>query len=334
MADDPCTASLTTTVITASGARTVQSATPATRSPFDCFYVYPTVSTESTANADLRVQPAETQVAEAQASRFSTVCRVWAPMYRQLTLAGLAKGLTGSLPPSALVTAYDSIRAGFEDYLAHDNDGRPIVVIGHSQGSAMLILLLEHLVDDVPALRNRLVMAVILGGNVEVATGKLVGGSFAHIPACDRLGESGCVLAYSSFPSEPPPAALFGRPGTGVSLQSGQTRTTGLQVLCTNPAALSGGSGTLLSYFPSQGKLATPWVAFPGLYRASCEGAGGATWLDVVKATGSSDLRPLVFESEGPDWGYHTVDVNLALGNLVADVAAAERGWTASHPAR
>jgi len=47
----------------------------------------------------------------------------------------------------------------------------------------------------------------------------------------------------------------------------------------------------------------------------------------VTKATGSSDRRPVVTEKDGPDWGYHDYDVNLALGNLVADVAAAEAAW-------
>jgi predicted peptidase len=146
MANDPCTDSLTTSVIEASGAKSVTYAKPSTTSKFDCFYVYPTVSGESSLNADLKVQSAETNVAIAQASRFSTVCRVFAPMYRQITLAGLETSPTAS--SASDITAYDSIRAGFEYYLAHYNDGRPIIFIGHSQGAAMSILLLEHFVDN------------------------------------------------------------------------------------------------------------------------------------------------------------------------------------------
>ncbi|MGA8295908.1 MAG: DUF3089 domain-containing protein [Acidimicrobiales bacterium] len=85
--------------------------------------------------------------------------------------------------------------------------------------------------------------AIILGGNVEVPPGKLVGGTFQHIPACTRLFETGCVIAYSSYPSQPPADALFGRPGQGVSLQSDETTKRGSQVVCVNPAALSGGPG-------------------------------------------------------------------------------------------
>jgi DUF3089 family protein len=326
MADDPCSTSLATTVVQASGARSVTSAKPATASRFDCFYVYPTVSEETSLNADLRVQKSERAVAVAQASRFSTVCRVWAPMYRQITLAGLETVPIGTSP--VIETAYDSIRAGFEDYLAHDNHGRPIVFIGHSQGAAMLIMLLEHFVDENAALRRRLVLAVILGGNVVVHIGALTGGSFRHIPLCTALGETGCVIAYSSFPGEPPFASLFGRPGQGVSLLSDQLTRRGEQVACANPAALGGGSGALLAYFPSDGLEATPWVEYPKLYSARCESAGGATWLQVTKASGATDHRVVVTETDGPDWGYHPYDVNLALGNLVADAARAEASWS------
>ena len=141
------------------------------------------------------------------------------------------------------------MKSGFEDYLAHYNDGRPIVFIGHSQGASILITLLKQLVDDNSALRSRVVLAIILGGNVVVPKGSLEGGSFSHIPVCSATGQAGCVIAYSSFPGQPPAASLFGRPGKGVSLLSGQTATTGLQVVCVNPAAIGGGSGVLDPFF-------------------------------------------------------------------------------------
>ena len=138
------------------------------------------------------------------------------------------------------------------------------------------------------------------------------------------------MIAYSSFPGEPPATALFGRPGQGVGLQSGSTAKKNLQVACVNPAALGGGTAALDPYFPSEGKVSTPWVELPDLYTARCETGGGATWLNVTK-TNVSDKRPVVTESAGPDWGYHTADVNLALGNLVADVASAESSWASTH---
>jgi hypothetical protein len=195
----------------------------------------------------------------------------------------------------------------------------------------MLNLLLEKIVDPNPALRARLVAGVILGGNVEVPSGKLVGGTFKHIPACSRLGQTGCVIAYSSFPSIPPADSLFGRPGQGVSLQSNQTAKSGLEVVCVNPAALSGGSATLDPAFPTLGKLATPWVAYPGLYTATCEQADGASWLNVTKTPGSTVKGPKLTEDLGADWGYHVWDLFLAQDNLVSDVSAAEATWSQQH---
>ena len=333
-AHDPCTASLATTVIAASGARSIVNASPSSTTKFDCFYVYPTVSTESGPNADLQVQSNEQLAAQAQASRFSTLCRVWAPMYRQETLpALLSSGATATLKAEGV--AYASLLAAWKDYLAHDNGGRPIILIGHSQGAAMLIRLLAAQFDTNATMRSRLVSAIILGGNVTVADGRASGGTFRNIPACTSGSQTGCVIAYSSFPSQPPATSLFGIPGQGVSIQSNQTTTKGVEVLCVNPAALGGGSGRLIPYFPDvgagSGTVTTPWVQFPGLYTATCKHTGDVTWLGVDDVGTSSDRRPRVTESAGPDWGYHEEDVNLALGNLLADVAAQESAYQRAH---
>jgi hypothetical protein len=192
-----------------------------------------------------------------------------------------------------------------------------------------LIRLLRSQVDNDPTLRARMVSAIILGGNVQVPVGKSVGGAFAHIPACTRTSETGCVIAYSSFSTPPPADSLFGRPGQGVSLQSDQTASSGQQVLCTNPAHLgSTAPATLTPYFLS-GKAAAPWVTYPGLYTAACESQGGATWLQITARPG--DTRPQVTPTLGPTWGLHLDDVNLALGNLVSDVRSEEAVYRAHH---
>ena len=305
-----------------------QGGTPA----FDCFYVYPTVSGEPADNADLQVQPPETQAAEAQASRFSQLCDVWAPMYRQVTLRGLVKGIAGDAAGADAV-AYRSLLDGWRDFLAHHADGKPVILIGHSQGAAILIQLVRQEIDSDPVLRKRLVSAIIVGGNVQVPRGRTVGGSFRTVPICTAPGQVGCVIAYSTFGAEPPADALFGRPGQGVSLLSGQTTSAGQEVACTNPANLAGGAGPLQPFLPSGdvatsiAALATPWVSFPGLYSAACAHSGGASWLQVTATPAPGDVRPLVKATLGPAWGYHGDDVNLALGNLVTDVAAQEQAY-------
>ena len=331
-AGDPCLFPEGATSVAASGAKTDAPAPAASQPAFDCFYVYPTVTASApTSNTGTAVTPAVEGAAVAQASRFSQICNVWAPTYRQRTNASLDKGLGND--PTADRISYDSLLAGWRDYLAHDNDGRPVVFIGHSQGAANLIELLRSQVDDDAALRNRMVAAVILGGNVQVAVGKTRGGTFAHIPACTATGQTGCVIAYSSFSATPPADSLFGRPGQGVSLQSDQRTRKGQQVLCTNPAALgSKGTAPLTPYFVSTSRRAgAHWVTYPGLYTGTCESKGGATWLQVDSQPG--DSRPKVAATLGPEWGLHAYDVNLALGNLVDDVGAAEAAYAAKHPA-
>src|ERR1700682_4418056 len=94
LANNPCEADLTTTVKLANGSSFVDKhAKPASNPPIDCFYVYPTVSSQFTPNATLSIDPEETQMAIDQASRFSQVCKVYAPIYPQLTIVALFLGL-------------------------------------------------------------------------------------------------------------------------------------------------------------------------------------------------------------------------------------------------
>jgi pimeloyl-ACP methyl ester carboxylesterase len=339
-AHDPCAYPPTVTAVRADGTRSAASfppaASPSAASAFDCFYVYPTVSQEKTANTGLAVRKAEIGAAVDQASPFSGVCSVWAPMYRSATSSSISRGLGGdrSLLRSTFTVAYRSLVSGWNAFLAQSGN-RPIVLIGHSQGSAILIHLIATTLDRQPALRRRLVLAIIAGGNLQVPTGRTVGATFRHVPLCTRAGQTGCAIAYSSFPSQPPADSLFGRPGQGVSLQSGQTARRGEQVACVNPAALGGGTAGLDPYFltATQTSLtpppATNWVTYPGKYTATCRRRGGASWLQVTDVGGSGDTRPAVTQTLGPTWGYHGDDVNLALGNLVTDVAAAEASWSA-----
>jgi DUF3089 family protein len=331
---DPCVSDLTTTVMLADGHRQTESRAVASPDA-DCFYAYPTVSGESQANADLRIQDAERQVALVQAARFSAVCDVWSPMYRQRTLGDLINPLDGKPNSAAQRVAYDSLRAGWRSFLAAHDPRRPIVLIGHSQGASMLIRLLRNDIDHEAAVRRQLALALLLGGNLTVATGRTTGGDFRNIPLCTQPRQVACVIAYSSFPEQPPPAAFFGRPGQGVSLLSGNPRQAGLQVACVNPVAPGSTSTTgLHPYFPSalaRSDASTPWTAYPGHATAQCRSAGGATWLQVSPTAAGRSGAQLLNERLGALWGFHDVDVNLALGDLVDDVAGSVARWHHEH---
>jgi hypothetical protein len=326
LAADPCTLDLTSTAIARDGTRRVLRMRPAADPSVDCFYVYPTISGQATTNANLAVGLRQRAIALAEAARFSQVCRVYAPVYRQITLNALRH--PARITRADALVAYDSVRSAFRDYLAHYNQGRGIVFIGHSQGATILTHLLRQEVDRSPPLRRRMVSALLLGGNITVRKGQSTGGDFNHIPACASHHQTGCVVAYSSFTAKPPPNSQFGRTTSdaGVRLLAPIHPSPDLRIMCVNPAALAGGSARLDPYLPSfalrffHGRhglsVDTPWVSFPGEYSARCESSGNATWLQVTQV-GKHDRRPPLAESGDAVLGLHILDVNIALGNLV-----------------
>ncbi|HEX7490759.1 MAG TPA: DUF3089 domain-containing protein [Candidatus Limnocylindrales bacterium] len=325
IANNPCAGSLDATSVSADLTATVVVASASAKPPIDCFYVYPTISSETTVNADLKIGEEEQAVATAQAAQFSQTCNVYAPMYRQLTLAAIDK--PSSITLATALIAYDDVYAAFQNYMAHYNNGRGIVFIGHSQGAMMLIALLRAEVDPKPAVRKLLVSALLMGGNLAVPVGKTIGGDFQSIPECASTTQTGCVVAYSSFDATPATNAAFGRVDSSINVFANKS-TLPSQVVCVNPAAPAGGTAPLSTYLPTdlaadldatarQPKVTTAWTAYPGAYTGHCVSAGGATWLQIDRANGASDRRPTVGALATPTWGLHLLDVNLALGNLV-----------------
>jgi hypothetical protein len=333
MANDPCTPSLTTTVYSNTGkVLGVKHVHQVPHPKIDCFYVYPTVSDQKTPAADFTIDPVLRSIALYQAARYSSECRVFAPVYRQITLSAASN--PAAVTPALREQAYQDVRNAWLDYLAHYNHGRGVVFIGHSQGSGDLERLLAEEVDPNPALRSRLVSAIILGGNVTVKKGSDRGGVFQNIPACRSSRQFGCVVAFSTFDAPVPANSGFGR-----------TTDPSLQVLCTNPASLAGGSAPVDSVYPTQpfapGSIAavtallgqppitatTPWVEVRDSYEATCSSADGANVLQVTPLGAS----PLLHEVPDATFGLHLVDGNIALGNLVSLVRTQALAWQGHH---
>jgi len=332
---DPCESNEEATVEQGDGTNSVEPAPPAANPPIDCFYVYPTVSSELTVNANLVAGPEEKQIAIDQASRFSPTCKVYAPVYPQLTL--LAITTAGDVTPAASEKAYIGVLSAFQEYLAKYNDGRGFVLIGHSQGALLLKQLIKEQIDPNPTLRKQMVSALLMGGNVLVPKGATEGGDFQNVPACQTGGQTHCVVAYSSFLKEPPEGADFGRVTSPLLGATTPEQLANDEVLCVNPALLSqdGSAGPLQRYesttpFPGflgllgdirSPKAPTPWVSMPGQYTGQCKQVNGASWLQLTDVGGTEDKREQVAEVLGPLWGTHLEDVNVALGNLVGMTA-------------
>ncbi|RYD81651.1 MAG: DUF3089 domain-containing protein, partial [Sphingomonadales bacterium] len=179
---DACAQDLTTTVIAADGTRTIEKFVAAKDAKFDCFYVYPTVSNDTTPNSDLMPGPEELRVIQFQAARFGAKCRVFAPMYRQVTLTALRTLMAGGTPAVDREMAYRDVEAAWNDYLANDNKGRGVVLIGHSQGSGVLTQLIGRAIEGKPV-QKQLISAMLIGSNVPVLEGKDIG-VFKTVPMC------------------------------------------------------------------------------------------------------------------------------------------------------
>ena len=351
---DACTTDLTATVIDAAGGVSLEAFHPLADPPVDCFYVYPTVSSAPGATSELVATADERAVAATQAARLAARCRVYAPLYRQRTVAALravlrGHPLAGSQDPATRDLGYRDVEAAWRYYLDHENHGRGVVLIGHSQGASVLGQLLREHIDGQPD-QARIVSAMLIGTRVLVPQGSDVGGDLRAMPLCRQLAQTGCVISYSSFrdrlpPPSPPRAPYFG-----------YSDVPGMSAACVNPAALGGGVGELHAYLRanpgraedpasepwrwSRGvEVKSPFVSVPGMLSARCVVDGAFSYLAVKVTTQPDDLR-------GPDipgdvyygnavraeWGLHLVDVGLALGNLLDVIAAQSRSWVAQHP--
>lgn len=335
LADNPCEPSLSTTVFDRyDGAGTVTHPQRLKRRKVDCFYVYPTVSDQQGPNATPAIDPEIRSIALYQAARFSQVCRVFAPVYRQVTVPALSNG---TLTAAVARRAYAGVLSAWKDYLAHYNHGRGVVLIGHSQGAGHLQQLIRTRIDGKRVAR-RMVSAILLGGNVTVRKGRSTGGVFKHVKACRSSRQLGCVVAFSSFNATPPEDAIFGRSGGRFADFFKAPSGPRYEVLCTNPGDLQHNRrvafrsiipaqpfapGTLIAAGMSILGFTTPqasttFVEGDGLFTGGCSSAGGANVLRVESENGTPQLNP----SPDATWGLHLIDANVAQGELVSLVRA------------
>src|SRR5262249_3407438 len=147
---DACAAELTTTIVAANGKLTEEKWQANPKAPIDCFYVYPTVSGDPTPNSDMNTGPEERSVVQHQFARFGSQCRPYAPLYRQVTLTALRSIMSGKPMAADRALAYNDVLDAWKYYLEHDNQGRGVVLIGHSQGSSVLIQLIKNEIDGKP----------------------------------------------------------------------------------------------------------------------------------------------------------------------------------------
>lgn len=342
--DDVCDHGLDATIVKGSGRTRVEPFRAAADPKIDCFYVYPTISTDPTGNSDFI--PGDNQelfVVQQQAARLGKVCRVFAPIYRQVTLTALVSILGGNPLPSDSALADADLLDAWKHYIANDNQGRGVVLIGHSQGAGRLVNLIKNEIDPSPVLRDRLVSAILMGTSLQVPVGGDVGGDFANVPLCHSRRDTGCAISFSSFrDTAPPPAnSYFGVP-----------RGNGLEAACVNPASLKGGKAYLHPYLPNDGvalpiisvpppvwvnppgtaNITTDFVTLPRFLEARCASRNGFNYLAITVHGNPADPRTDNIGGDlTPEWGLHLADANMAMGDLVEATSHQAQAWLRRH---
>jgi hypothetical protein len=330
---DTCAKPLPTTALNPNAYGSNGLSPVATNPAVDCFYVYPTVSGDRGMNSDLTPDASETSAVQSQFARFAGVCRTFAPLYRQLTVSAIAASALGTDLTAPGAIAYRDVAAAWRRYLAVHNKGRPFVLIGHSQGSAMLQELIRREIEGKPAARQML-RAIIPGFNVLVPQGRRVGGTFKSTPLCASPSETGCVMSWVSYRENnvPPAGAMFGmasQPGMTVGCTNparpGSTRWESLDSFWNTRLALPVPGGPIV--WSTQGAPPTQFLRTEGLVSARCVNNGPRGYLSVRTNADPRDKRTDRIGGEVgflgmfiPGWGMHLSDVAIAQGDLVRTV--------------
>ncbi|MEZ5039392.1 MAG: DUF3089 domain-containing protein [Saprospiraceae bacterium] len=125
-----------------------------------------------------------------QASIFNGAGRVFAPRYRQAHLhAYFTKDTSSS--QAAFELAYSDVKAAFQYYLDHYNQGRPIIIASHSQGTTHGVRLLKEFFDKQP-LQAQLVAAYLVGMPV-------LKSAFVAIPPCETPTDTNCFCSWRTY---------------------------------------------------------------------------------------------------------------------------------------
>ncbi len=313
-----CQWDLSTTIVFADGTRQLEESPTAENQPVDCFYVYPTVSGDGSDNSDL-IADAEIDFAYIQAARYRSVCKMFAPLYKQITVAALFSGKY--YDPEISGVAYADVLDAFKFYVANAN-GRGFILIGHSQGSTHLIRLIQEEIEANPYLASRMIAAHLIGMTVALPNDAEVGASFENTPPCTFDEETNCFVTYVSFRETAPPV-----PGQAI-IDFGYTNSPDTRAACTHPVDLGAGRLELDAIFspaqlqpytdPALNKtITTPFVKLPGLFEAECIEKEGKGYLAITINGDPDDPRVDYVEDFPPGWGLHVLDVGLAQGDLV-----------------
>ncbi len=164
----------------------------------DVFFLHPTTYTGSkgqdqwngsTSDLSLNTRTDETTILY-QASVFNGVGKIYAPRYRQAHLHAYYTADKTSAK-TAFELAYSDVKKAFEYYLTHYNEGRPIIIASHSQGTNHATALLKEFFDG-KKLQDQLVAAYLVGMPI-------LKKEFQNIPLCETPAQTNCFCSWRTF---------------------------------------------------------------------------------------------------------------------------------------
>ncbi|WP_373512243.1 DUF3089 domain-containing protein [Persicitalea sp.] len=259
----------------------------------DVFFIYPTTYVQapespypwnaSLADSALNSATDESTILN-QASVFNGSCRVYAPRYRQ---AHFYAFLTPNKKDKAqaLDFAYEDVKSAFEYYLQHYNQGRPIVIAAHSQGTLHAIRLLKEFFDEKP-LGDKLVVAYLIGMAVQPD-------EFATILPGNAPDQIRCFVSWRTFAKNYYPEWHRNEVNTAV---------------CTNPLSWQT-NGAYVSQKENVGGVGLNYTYYPHLADAQCQ--EGLLWINKPYVKGRTFIS---------NQNWHNADINLFWGNVRQNV--------------
>jgi hypothetical protein len=269
----------------------------------DVFFLYPTTYTAKknavTDNAaiDDAYINAKTDYSSIlyQASVFNQHCRIFSPRYRQAHIRTFFE--TADRAEPVFDTAYADIRKAFQFYLDNYNQGRPIIIAGHSQGAKMAERLLKEFFDGT-RLQKQLVAAYIIGWPVSDTL-------FTSIKICSDSLQTGCACSWRTLRKNYLPPFL---------------KKEGQDILVTNPLSWTT-SPDLIARKYNKGSVL---YKFNKIYRHTTEAkiSHGVLWVKRPRFPWSF----LYFSKN-----YHPGDINLYYMNMRENIATRIRMFQNVH---